>query len=280
MVTKVLNRIKSRYDSWEEINVVMIVSTGRTATKFFAGFFDRNFRDVLARHEPAPDLFNLGTQFIRLKASPERTRTLLKRYRHTIYGQLKDQGISTYVESNNNAALLLPVVRAVFPKLKVVWVTRDPRSYLVSAYSKVHGDPGYSLYGKGDPRNRLTAKDFNDDPLAVRWDGCTRFEKLCWHWKTYNKLIYTFLDDAVDHCILKYEDLFRTDDFSAVRKLVDYVALDSDRQLTDEFLAGLLTRKSNESTSYALPSFDAWDEKHKASFYAILGEDIARYGYA
>ena len=167
----------------------------------------------------------------------------------------------------------------MFPNLKVVWVTRDPRSYLVSAYSKVHGDPGYRLYGDDDPRNRLTAKDFNDDPLRVRWDICTRFEKLCWHWKTYNKLIYTFLDEDVDHIVLKYEDLFKANDFRAVRRLVDYVGISADAQPTDQFLAGLIDQKSNHSSSYALPPFEEWEEKNKASFFEILGDDVARYGY-
>ena len=279
MVTSVLNRLKSQYYTWDDVNVVFIVSTGRTATKFFSEFFDDSFDHIVARHEPEPDLFDLGINYIRNSYSRRRTNALLKYYRYSMYQELQRHNISTYLESNNNATLLLPIVKEVFPRLKVVFITRDPRSYLISAYSKSHGHPGYKLYGDDDPRDRLTAKDFKDDPLNQRWDQLTRFEKLCWHWKTYNQITSSVLDDSLDHLTLKYEDLFCEGDFRAVRKLVEFVGVEPAQQSSDQILTTLMARKSNQSAAYEMSSFERWDEKKKQSFNDILGDEAARYGY-
>lgn len=290
MLTRLVNRLKSQYYTWDDKDVVFIVSTGRTATKFFSGFFDRNFDTMLARHEPAPDLFDLGTGFIRGTYSGAAVNASLKYARYDIYKALEKDNVATYVESNNNAALLLPVVKEVFPNLKVAFITRDPRSYLISSYSKVHGiknnaqNTGYTLYGDRDPRNRLTAKDFAGDALGPSWDGLRRFEKLCWHWKTYNRLIQDFIEDsAADpraHIVLKYEDLFKKGDVTAVRGLIDFAGVDRMLQPSDSQLNDLLSRKSNESTAYQLLPFDQWEEQDKQSFDDILGKEIVRYGYS
>ncbi len=279
MVTKVLDRLKSQYHSWEGVEVVLIVSTGRTATKFFSGFFDHNFAPVLGRHEPAPDLFELGTDYVRNVCSHRNAVSLLKRYRYPVYKKLKETGATVYLESNNNAALLLPVVKEVFPELKVVFITRDPKSYLISAYSKSHGQPGYKLYGKNDPRDRLTAKDFPGDRLFDAWDEIPRFEKLCWHWKTYNALISKFLSGDVDYISLKYEDLFGQD-FLTIKKLIEFVGVSLPDQSTDQFLSTLLARKSNQSDTYQMLPFAQWDAAKRQSFHDILGEDAKKYRYS
>lgn len=292
MLTKLVNRLKSQYYTWDDRNVVFIVSTGRTATKFFSGFFDQNFESVLARHEPAPDLFDLGTGFIRGAYSGAAVNASLKYARYGIYKELERGNVATYVESNNNAALLLPVIKEVFPNLKIAFITRDPRSYLISSYSKVHGvnkqgvnkhgaqDAGYTLYGAHDPRDRLTAKDFAGDKLGDSWHELRRFEKLCWHWKTYNQLIQNFIEDANAHLVLKYEDLFRQGEVQAVRRLIDFVGVDRALQPSDTELKTLLSRKSNESAAYQLLPFDQWEAQDKNSFNDILGKDIVRYGYS
>jgi len=266
---------------------VFIVSTGRTATKFFSGFFDKNFDTIMARHEPAPDLFDLGTGFIRGTYSGAAVNASLRYARYGIYKELERGQVATNVESNNNAALLLPVIKEVFPNLKIVFITRDPKSYLVSSYSKVHGikkhgahDAGYTLYGEHDPRNRLTAKDFAGDKLGDSWEALRRFEKLCWHWRTYNRLILDFVEDSTEHLVLKYEDLFRKGDVHAVRRLIDFAGVDRGLQPSDAQLNTLLARKSNESAAYQLLPFDKWEEQDKNSFYDILGNDITRYGYS
>ncbi len=272
--------LRSDVAQWDDVDVVFVVSTGRTATKFFSGFFTYNFSNIIAHHEPAPDLFDLGTQYIRGQCSHKKAVSRLKRFRHPIYQALKETGASIYLESNNNAAMMLPVIKDVFPRLKIVFVTRDPKSYLISSYSKAHGASGYTLYGATDPRPRLNATDFKDDVLAAQWDELTRFERLCWHWKTYNHLISSFLKDEPNHLVIKYEDLFEAGDFDAIKKMVTFMGAETPGEVTDGFLAPLLGKKSNESASYALPAFEQWGNELKEQFDQILGEEIEKYGYA
>jgi hypothetical protein len=162
-MTKLLDGIRSNSASWESIQVVFVVSTGRTATKFFSGFFDDHFEHIVARHEPAPDLFDLGVRYRRNQCSHRQAINRLKKYRYPIYRQVRAAGAPIYLESNNNAALVLPVIRDAFPNRKLVFVTRDPKSYLISSYSKIHGNPGYTLYGEHDPRPRLIGTGLRPD---------------------------------------------------------------------------------------------------------------------
>ena len=280
MFANAFARLKSRSNTWEGVDVVFMVSTGRTATKFFSGFFHENFEGIVARHEPAPDLFSLGVKFIRKQNSFKKTRSLIASQRSHICKEVQKFNASVYLESNNNAALLLSVINEVFPNCKLVYIKRDPRSYLVSAYSKVHGNPGYSLYSANDPRPRLTPHDFENDALTLQWKDFNRFEKLCWHWKKYNELITESAGIFADCLTLKYEDLFDEGNLTAIRQLIDFVGLSREKILADSEIRSLLGQRSNQSDSYLLPAFEDWDTGYRDRFYDILGSELEKYGYS
>ena len=70
-VSKITSKIRiPTNNDWDDMESVFFVSTGRTGTKFFARFFSTAYDNVLAYHEPTPDLFDLGLQYQKTLNTP------------------------------------------------------------------------------------------------------------------------------------------------------------------------------------------------------------------
>jgi len=266
---KLRNRIYSRLVPWEELNVVFIVSTGRTGTEFLANFFNKHFKQTIAYHEPAPDLFDLGVESIRKNFTEKETANRIKQARAPLLKPLNKNDI--YVESNNNLVLLLPTVIKLFPKAKFVHVIRDSKTYLRSAYSKTHGKGNYTLFGENDPRKRLTAKDDIHDPFHLKWDSFSQFQKICWHWFKYNLLIERALANHPKKIVINYEQLFEHPTGETIQNLINFLELDTRLDAGIDKAVNSFSVKMNQSHRYKLGAFEEWSEMYKDEFYSVLG---------
>lgn len=259
---------------WKDLEVIFIVSTGRTGTEFLANFFNENFKQTIAYHEPAPDLFDLGVDSVRKKKSERKIFNCLKRARFPLIRSLGKNTI--YVESNNNLVLLLPTLIKAFPKAKFVHVIRNPKSYVRSAYSKSHGKAKYTLFGESDPRKRLTAKDDINDPFYSQWDHFSQFQKVCWHWHKYNLMIERALANHKGKIQVDYEKLFYDSTKETLLHLVKFLDLDKRLNVNIDDALYLFTNKMNQTHKYKLGAFEEWPDHYKKEYYSVLGE----IGYA
>ncbi len=203
------------------VDVGLVVSTGRTGTKFFETLF-ADHPEVVCRHEPSPDLFDVGMAKYRLAESD--TRADIVRHRHQPVVEARAAG-RLYLESNPFLSLLIADLAEVFPRARFLWVVRDPATYVGSAYSKSPDRSGVMrFYADDDHRPRLRATDLVGDPHADAWTGFDRFERICWYWNACNGLIDDQLSE-LDPCrslTVRFEDLFGSAGEDTLTRVADF----------------------------------------------------------
>lgn len=265
------------YD-WQIQNNIFIVSTGRTATNFFAHFFNENFENVMSVHEPNPDLFSIGMQKFRNPNSIFGTKSLIKVARYGQYKELKNTAKSIYIESNPNLAVLIPEIRELFPSPKFLFVTRDLPSYLLSAYSKSpDGSNEMFFYSDNDKRRRLQPSDIGDAKYEKLWKGMSREEKIAWYWTTCNSIIYDNLS-TIDHLRIKYEDIFLGEKkIGELKKVIQFFNLPEDK--SQEFYNNVLSFKRNKNPRQLLESFNNIEESKKNNILAMTSEMRKKLDY-
>lgn len=267
------------YTTWNKLNTCIIVSTGRTGTMFFEDFFNTNFDGVKALHEPHPDLFSLGTISIRQKWKSRKIKRNLKYSRYNIYKQLIKEQQHTYIESNNNIVLILEDFLKVFPNTKILHIVREPSSYIMSAFSKKHTKTQYAIFDEKDPRKRLAATDYINDPLLDEWPKFDRFKKICWTWKKYNDLIEENASSS-HYKLIKYEDVFsETYGKKTIEDVISFFNIKANQKISDDQLYEKLKERKNQSSKYAINSPTLWDAKQKHFFNTYIANDALKYGY-
>jgi len=271
---------------WDDIDVAFIVSTGRTGTEFLANLLGQAFDRVDARHEPSPDLFDLAVAYARGELSSDRAESVLRRNRTAICRQVHRNRCDVYVESNNNLAYLIPVLRGCFPKYKLVHVVRDGRDVVRSWYSKTVRPPGGDgrevlFLSEQDHRRRLQAIDLQDDPYRDRWAAMTRFERLCWLWAKKDSIIQDAIAGDERAMSIHFEDIFdSTRGYPGLWKIIDFLGLRARMRVSRDELAERMTMRMNRTGHHRLPHWREWSPEQMRQFVAIAGDHMVRCGYA
>jgi hypothetical protein len=226
---------------WRNIDVILIIGTGRTGTKFLAKLFANLYGNgVLSLHEPSPDLMNIAVRYFRKRQSSARVVYNIFRAREQFATQCRRNGTTKYIESNNNISYLLPFLKWVFPRLKLIYLTRSPWEFLISEMNKKHGG-GYLIFDENDPRVRVTPL-INKDKHAGDWNSWSRPKKIAWHWANCNEFILSRIH-SFDSLTIKYEDLF--DPSQCVRTFNQILSFIGFEHRND--VLQLFGQKSNES---------------------------------
>jgi hypothetical protein len=253
-IKNLINSYKLFY-SWELKSNYFIVSSGRTATKFFANFFMENFDNVLALHEPAPDLFDVGMDKYRYPNKFVSTKSQLKKARYSQYKKLIENNFKIYIESNPNLSFLLPEVKKIFPNAKILYITRDLPSYLLSAYNKSPDNSNkMHFYADNDHRKRLSPIDINDTSYIDLWSTMSRERKIAWFWTMCNNIILEDIRD-MDYLHVKYEDIFiGNKKIEELKKIIKYFELPFDE--SRDLYANALSQKKNTNSKKILTKFN------------------------
>lgn len=270
---------------WDDIDAAFIISTGRTGTKFLAEFLSSAFRKVDARHEPRPDLFDIGTAYIRSQIPFREALASLRTARQQICRDLHSNGIQFYIEANNNLAYLIPVLRAHFKDCKVIHIVRDGRDFVRSSYSKtvtpVANNGKTALFmTPEDRRRRLQAIDLPHDPYRKRWSSITRFERLCWYWVKKDSLILDSIEGDSRAITVKFEDVFDgASGFPGMREIIEFLGLEANLSITQDDFMDLMKLKSNKTKRHLLPKWEDWSNEQIEQFTTIAGSHMQRHNY-
>jgi hypothetical protein len=258
-----------------------IVSTGRTGTQFFESFFNNNFPHVLCLHEPSPDGFEVSIRKIREKSRPDRIIKDLRLNRVSVLPKLKERQAKIYVESNPFFALLIPELRTAFPRCRFLWIVRNPKSYVVSAYNKSPvGDNKMFFYAENDHRSRITALDFPDDPRRNDWPGFDRFQKICWYWNKCNEILGRDFGNRDDFLLVKFEDLFnRENGFQDIFKMLEFFQISGVERISREPFDLLMKRSTNSAKRLLLQGPDSWTAEQKMDFDILTQSMREKLGY-
>ncbi len=268
-------------DIWNRVLPIFVVSTGRTGTHFLSHFFDTNFQRVIGFHEPDPDLFFLNVHYAKGNISARRAESMFKDYREQAFRRLTSKGINAYVESNHSVSFLIPVIRRIFDQYKIIHIQRDGREFVRSAYSKTtYGRwvGTVNILAENDPRERLNATFFPDDPYHDIWHQLSRFQKLAWYWANKDRLIWEQTRNDENALVLKFEDLFVKKDLKTWNKMIDFTGL-RPSLVNEDFLAYVNSSKSNQTRKDTLPKWPEWASHQQKQFEAIAGEHMQNIGY-
>lgn len=285
LARKIVKPLCPELYTWDDVNVILIVSTGRTGTKFFADLFAQAFRGVEAKHEPFPDMFDLAMSYLRTNMSLQEAVENFKQHRERICAKVHKKNCRIYVESNNHLSWLLPVVLKCFKNCRIIHVVRDGREYVRSQYSKKtwsskkDGSMAFFM-GDDDCRKRPCAQDFPDDAYNSQWDQMTRFEKTCWYWTKTNRVIYETIKDDDRAITIKFEDIFNSSRGSdAMFELIETLGMADMNRLTKDEIKTTMNCKSNATKDNLISGWQDWPEEQIESFRRIASEDMKLYGY-
>lgn len=271
------------FHPWRNIQVGAIVSTGRTGTNFFGSFFNDHFQDVYSVHEPVPDLMDFGVEQVYHKKIPfDDAVAGFLQLRRKMLLQLKEKQVKYYVESNPYLSLFTHIIQEAMPHLKIIHLVRDPKSYVVSSYNykPPAGGGKYGAYSKNDPRRRLAATDFPDDPWYNYWNEFSRFDKICWHWYKYNQLILDNAPADNSYLLLRFEDVFNSDSSaSCIQQIVAFLGLKLKPGVSMDAILSTLQERKNVSQKTELTSYDDWTAEQKIRFNEITGKLASQFGY-
>jgi hypothetical protein len=217
-----------------EKDSVFISSTGRTGTQFFGKFLSKQINNCYSVHEPAAvwitrprewykkrKIFGLfratigqffpSTSMFKLSADRATGRIDDDKAREYVYKQRKDyvENIREplYVESSTHIFGVIDLIAEVFPNSNFIFVIRDPRTWIRSAYNAFE----YLLYSVLDFRffeASVRAIDFPNDPYYFEWKHMSKFEKYCWYYNFLNSYVIDKMKDKTNFKVFRFEDLF------------------------------------------------------------------------
>lgn len=198
----------------KRVNVVVVCSTGRTGTKFFESIFKILDVNAVVMHEPKPDLFNLSLLKIRNVRTKKFVKDCIIDKRGGLLLNKRDLkqiflGRKIFIECNPFLFSLIPEYSEIFKQCDIIYVTRDPKTYIISAYNKDPQNDGCpNFYSKFDHRKRLTANDYGEMEKN-KWEELHRSAKIAWYWNKCNQTLHKIHQSpSYSSILVKFEELF------------------------------------------------------------------------
>lgn len=249
----------------------LIASGGRTGTAFLGKFLSEMVPEAFSVHEPDvwPGLnrealrrigvFGVKHMVIdRLRGQSGFRSLSLRRIRGDLTAgeavdEIRRQRVAYYeslseplvIESNYQCFGVVPEFRTAFPDSRVAVLVRHPETWVASYLDYATRRGGRDRVQRWG-QSRLHPELVGDEEYINRWDGMSRFERLCWDWKVINGALVRAARSASDVRVFRYEDLFlasdREDEF---RALLAFLTDFADRAYEDRFDPGALRQRVN-----------------------------------
>ncbi|MFX0075456.1 MAG: sulfotransferase, partial [Candidatus Hermodarchaeota archaeon] len=148
-----------------------------------------------------------------------------------------------------------------FPDATIIHLIRDGRDVVRSMMAR-------KTMTKDDP-NTKHIYPLEGDPWKSKWSSMSRFEKLCWYWKTENEYLSLNLKDAI-----RFEDLISNYNYFH-KNLLDPLNL----EISEDLWRKEKESPKNVTTNYTLPHWKDWDTETLDSFNNICGEIMKDNNY-
>ncbi len=291
---------------------ILITSTGRTGTEFFAKLFADIIPNCTSLHEP--DIFKFNGVEKRLAYYRQQTqragiwrmfflkaigkwnlaklsdsRVLGHLSYHQSVSNLQDQRIgfitkmpgTVYIEANLGYYGLLDVIPDVFKHHKEIYIIRDGRNWVRSMvnWGEVYGKKGIRKYFS---HRWPAASDIPDDPYAEKWDNLSRFEKLCWAWTKLNGYALNSISKNPHVRVFHFERIFSGEErYQYLNDLVTFATSlpGIDHELIIGKTNGWLEQKIHQSSN-EFPGWEKWTTEQRHQFEKMCGQLMEELGYA
>lgn len=221
----------------------------------------------------------LSVNYFTKKINYEDVKKKFQRRRIFVQRDLYANNQYNYLGSNPALWALLPIIREIMPKAKIIHIIRDGRSWIRSVYSRKINNEGYLKKNRHGHVWKFTTDAVNYDLYYGEWQNMNMIERLAWIWKTKNQLIVNTIKDDANSITIKYEDIFnRSTNNHGMSNLIDFISEDVSIELASNH-ANAFERKVNDTKKFLLPPYQYWTIEQKNSFEKIAGEFLRQMGY-
>lgn len=285
---------------------VFIVSAGRTGTRYFGQVLSGLIGDSFSVHEPdvltprkgygmteklrtfgfnhlvlgklrgKTGIRNLSQNYLSGQLSLKELENEIIRHRIKYYASI---GENLIIESYSGWYGCLPAIKEVYRHHKIIVVARDPRSWVTSAMN------WSALFGKRDWVSRLGLQRLNpmmigDEDYTGKWAGFSRFEKICWTYKTQYELMMKHVRGNPDAMVIKFEDLFYSENkYDNLEQLLKFMTSYEDKRFEYSVAEDVLERKVHSGNAAEFPEYPDWDDEHKQILSEVCGGIMKDLGY-
>lgn len=288
-----------------ERDVSLIVSAGRTGTRFLGQTLGDVIADCVSFHEPdmlawrrkkklrtisrfgiyqtlLGKLFDdAGLRAVGLKHlagadSAQNTIESLIRHRRDFYAQ---QEQSLVVEAYSQWYAVLDLLPDVFMRYRVGAIIRDPRSWLASAEKwKLwwHSDDLVTRLGLLRLRPHLVG----DQAAAAGWEEMAAFDRMAWSWNTINGILTARALSDPRVSIFRFEDLFGlTRQSHEIRRFLDFITDFGDRRYRYSLSLLMERPQVHASQGDSSAAWQRWDRESCVQVDRLCGSLMRRWGY-
>jgi len=249
-------------------NTALVLSSGRTGTKFLAEFFSANHPDVLAVHEPAPSYHLRMLANARLAGAASRG-LLIAALRASRGGLERRRAGRTYIESNPFLFGFVEVFGAVFESPFIFHIVRDPREFVRSAIN--HG----SATGRKWLTSSLVPYWFPNVRRLLHIDeALTPVGIFAGQWRLVNEFLSERGRDLPGYHLFKFEDIFDSD-HSGLRRMCEILGL----EYPDEGASASTANKVNAGKLKLMGNWQSWTPEQCRELDRVCGDLMRAYGY-
>ena len=287
-------------------DLVVIVSGGRTGTRFFGERLGGLIENAFSVHEPDVvstkryrtfkhiadfGIWNvvlgrlLGRTGIRILSQKMLARQIALRDAKRWVQKARDRYYASIsaellIEANGQWFGALPALRAAYPHCKIVGIVRDPRTWVRSCLN--HGgqhdeEDRFTRFGA----KRLEPSMVGDTAYSTRWSAMGAFEKLCWDWDIAYRTIDAEIEGNANAAMFRYEDLFLAEERERhIRGFFEFVCDWPSRDYMFRIDDDLWSQPVHASRPRKLEAWHTWSTAEARTLTTICsGELIQKYGY-
>jgi hypothetical protein len=259
---------------YETYSPVLILSTGRSGSKFIAKLLDLA-SNVTAYHEPVPTLQYFSNYAFHHQKEEEILVNMIDAARMELILEVFIKN-KIFVESNQCLTFFAPLIAKLFKKSKFIHLVRHPGDFVRSAVRK-----GWYKNDSIWESGRVKMADKNV------WAKMDQIEKLSWTWNTTNRFIEEFKCRIGGERVfdLRIEDLSGKND--KINEIMQFVGAQGfhwekikelKKKRINKFRIGP-DEPPNIKKIYDVPEYTEWDEEKKNRLKSILKDLAIRYKY-
>ncbi len=217
----------------QKASMVFILGTGRSGTNAVSSVLNAQ-SDVMCLHDPFPHVSFWTSDFLYGEYGEEE---LINKLRF-LYQSIDSQPYRLIGQSDQKFGAIIPQLHTLFPNAKFLWVLRDGRDFVNSAYPRGwfrNSEYGYKpnrnefIDSKAVPSQMHAFNRLNGFKLGLftedKWKNMSAFERCCWYWNYWNIKIENDLKNVPDNqkLTMKLEDIS-----SQKSKLSEFLEIESD----------------------------------------------------
>ncbi len=252
---------------------LVVVSTGRTGTIFFARLLAELYPQVSSHHEygwsrPVQILSNM--YFARLIPKS----LLVLGWKFFKGKDLIACQKPVWIENNSFLYGLIAVAPEVYPGVRVLHLVRDPRTYVTSHLNFSRFRPTSFIANYFVPMWQPSPFLTGEIPWK-EYFTFTRFQRFCWIWDFKNRVIRRLESSGVPYLRMRFEDIFYAENPEQVfAEIADFFGLPRVTNIGQRF-----RQPVNAAPKNSFPEWPEWTPAQCAQLDTLCGKQMREFGY-